>query len=94
MEPRARRTLVAAAVAGLLAGLGAGAGARANEEEPAAPAKAQCWGVNKCQGTGDCGGKGDSCAGQNACKGQGYIELSQEDCLRIEGGRLSEEPAS
>ena len=85
---------MAAAVARLLAGLGSGANARANEEEAAAPVKAHCYGINKCQGTGDCGGKGHTCAGQNACKGQGYLELSQDDCLRIEGGRLSEEPAS
>ena len=95
MEPRARRALVAAAVAGLLAGLGIVSRVQADEEEAAAPEKqTPCYGINKCQGTGDCGGKGHACAGQNACKAKGYIELSQEDCLRIEGGRLTEQPAS
>lgn len=92
MEARTRRAL-AAAVAGLLAGVG-GAAAQANEADGTAPATVHCYGVNKCQGTGDCGGKGRSCAGTNACKGQGYLELSEDDCLRIEGGRLTEEPAA
>jgi hypothetical protein len=52
---------------------------------------AHCYGINKCQGTGDCGGKGHACAGKNACNGQGYIDLDEEDCLRIEGGRLTPE---
>jgi uncharacterized membrane protein len=86
--------LIAAAVAGLLAGVGAAAGASANEEGAGGSATAPCYGINKCQGTGDCGGKGHSCHGSNACKGQGFIELSQDDCLRIEGGRLTPDPAS
>jgi uncharacterized membrane protein len=49
-----------------------------------------CYGVNKCKGVGDCGGKGHSCAGQNSCKGQGYLEMSKDLCLKIEGGRLTE----
>jgi uncharacterized membrane protein len=48
-----------------------------------------CYGVNKCKGVGDCGGKGHSCAGQNACKGQGYLDMSQDLCLKIDGGRLT-----
>ena len=51
-----------------------------------------CYGVNKCKGVGDCGGKGHSCAGQNACKGQGYLEMSKDLCLKIEGGRLTVNP--
>jgi len=54
-----------------------------------------CYGVNKCKGVGDCGGKGHSCAGKNSCKGQGYLEMSEDLCLKIDGGRLTEnaEPA-
>ena len=48
-----------------------------------------CYGVNKCKGTGECGGTGHSCAGKNACKGQGYLSLSEDTCLKIEGGRLT-----
>ncbi len=85
-----KQRAVMAAVAGLLAaGLSSvGSTAQAQEEE----GNAHCYGINKCKGVGDCGGKGHSCAGQNGCKGQGYIDLDKDDCLRIEGGRLTEEP--
>jgi uncharacterized membrane protein len=89
-----KRALLAASVAGILAaGLSSfsqGAGAH---EEGTGGGTVHCYGVNKCKGSGDCGGKGHSCAGQNACKGQGYLDLNEDDCLRIEGGRLTEEPA-
>ncbi len=48
-----------------------------------------CYGVNKCKGVGDCGGKGHSCSGKNTCKGQGFLEMSKDLCLKIEGGRLT-----
>ena len=89
MASRKTNTLVlASAVAGLMAmnGLGAPSAATAAEE-----GKVHCYGVNKCKGTGACGGKGHSCAGQNACKGQGFLELSKEECLKMEGGRLTPE---
>ena len=35
---------------------------------------------------------GHVCRGKNDCKGQAFIELEKETCLRIEGGRLTEEP--
>ena len=92
MEGKTQRALLAASVAGLLAAAGVflrGQSSQAAEEDGET---VSCWGINKCQGTGDCGGKGHSCAGQNACKGQGYLELEKDDCLRIEGGRLTEEP--
>lgn len=87
-----KQRAVMAAVAGLLAaGMSAfGSHAQAHGEE--AEGEAHCYGINKCKGTGDCGGKSHSCGGQNACKGQGYISLSEDDCLRIESGRLTEEP--
>lgn len=52
--------------------------------------KVKCYGVNKCKETGDCGGPGHSCANQNSCKRQGYIEMDQETCLRLDGGRLTQ----
>jgi uncharacterized membrane protein len=51
-----------------------------------------CYGVNKCKETGDCGGPGHSCANQNACKRHGYIDMDEETCLRLDGGRLTPEP--
>ncbi len=78
--------LLASAVTGLLA-LAAPVGtAMAGDAETV-----HCYGVNKCKGTGDCGGKGHSCAGENACKGQGFLDIDQETCLKIEGGRLTPE---
>ena len=87
-----QRALVTASVVGLLAAAGAwSALAQAYEgHSEGEGAAAPCYGINKCKGTGDCGGKGHSCAGRNACKGQGYLELAPEDCLKIEGGRLTE----
>jgi uncharacterized membrane protein len=80
--------LLASAVAGLLvvAGVSVTASADAEKNE-----KVACYGVNKCKGTGACGGKGHSCAGENKCKGQGYLKLDKEECLEMEGGRLTPE---
>lgn len=77
-----RRRLIAS-LAGVLA---LPALARAQD---AGSEKAKCYGVNKCKETGDCGGPGHSCANQNSCKRQGYIEMDQETCLRLDGGRLT-----
>ena len=90
MERSRSWTLLAASVAGLLASVGMGTSRQqvhAHGEEGVA-----CYGINKCQGTGDCGGKGYSCHGKNACNSQGFIMLDEEDCLRIENGRLTAEP--
>ena len=93
MDVKKQRALLAASVAGILATITAGAASpQASAHEDANEETAPCYGINKCKGVGACGGKGHSCAGQNACKGQGYIELEKEDCLRIEGGRLTVEP--
>lgn len=80
------KTVLAAAVAGLLALGGLAVPAQAAEGEAEL---VRCYGVNKCKGTGACGGKGHSCAGQNSCKGQGYLKLEKETCLKIAGGRLT-----
>ena len=83
------RRLIIAALAGALAVPGlALAGNPAQDKE----GEIHCYGVNKCKGVGDCGGKGHSCAGENTCKGQGYLEMSKDLCLKIEGGRLTENP--
>ena len=92
MELTTQRALLAASVAGLLAAIGsAGLGQIVAADE--AP-NVHCYGINKCKGTGDCGGKGQSCAGTNGCKSQGFIDLAENDCLRIEGGRLTPEEPS
>ncbi len=78
--------LLASAVAGLLVMTGAAPTASAGDSDTV-----HCYGVNKCKGTGTCGGKGHSCAGENSCKGQGYLDIDEEICLKIEGGRLTPE---
>lgn len=83
---RTNKALLASAVSGLLA---LGALALPAQAAEGSGETVHCYGINKCKGTGDCGGKGHSCAGKNACKGQGYLELSKETCLKIQGGRLT-----
>lgn len=83
------KVLMASAVAGLLVSGGFMPGNAAAAEGD----KVHCYGVNKCKGTGECGGKGSSCAGENGCKGQGWISTTKEECLKMEGGRLTEDPA-
>jgi len=78
--------LLASAVAGLLTMAAPAGVAGAGDAE-----KVHCYGVNKCKGTGACGGKGHSCAGENSCKGKGFLEIDEETCLKIEGGRLTPE---
>ena len=83
---RNRFVLLASAVAGLLVMAGTATTVSAESGETT-----RCYGVNKCKGTGACGGKGHSCAGENSCKGQGYLNLDEDTCLKIEGGRLTPE---
>ena len=92
MDAKKRAWLVAS-VAGLMAAAGSSSVAGAMESESSG-AKVPCYGINKCKGTGACGGAGHSCAGMNACKGQGYLEIEKDTCLKIEGGRLTEQPAA
>ena len=86
-----QRVLLAASVAGLLATVGL-SGVVGQQTAQAGEGNGHCYGVNKCSGTGACGGKGHSCAGQNGCEGQGYLEIDEETCLKIKGGRLTAEP--
>ena len=79
------KVLMASAVAGLLAMSGFTPGTAVAAEGESV----KCYGVNKCKGTGECGGKGHSCAGENACKGQGYLKMDKDECLKMEGGRLT-----
>ena len=86
-----QRALLVASVAGLVAAAGVSSVASAMEAESSG-AKVACYGINKCKGAGSCGGAGHSCAGMNACKGQGYLEIEKDTCLKIESGRLTEQP--
>ena len=92
MKTNKRNVLLTSAAAGLMTlALTAGAGT-AHAEDAAGGAKVKCYGVNGCKGTGECGGKGHGCAGKNECKGKGWVyKASAEECLKIEGGRLTAE---
>ena len=88
------KTLLAAAVAGIL---GVAGTARAEMKMDAkkadgakkAPELVNCFGVNSCSGKGKCGnGAGNSCAGTNKCKGQGWLPMPKDSCLAIDGGSL------
>ena len=95
MDVKKQRAL-AAAVAGILAAIGSvGLAHRVQAQEQGQGQDQEgdqpCYGINKCKGTGDCGGVGHSCAGQNECAGHGYVDLDPDDCLRIQGGSLTQE---
>ncbi len=83
MEISKKSALIASAIVGLLVTAGVAGTVSAEDAK-----KVHCYGVNKCKGTGACGGKGHSCAGENSCKGQGFLDIDEETCLKIEGGRL------
>jgi len=83
MQINKKSALLASAITGLLVFAGVAGTASAEDAK-----KVHCYGVNKCKGTGACGGKGHSCAGENSCKGQGFLDIDEETCLKIEGGRL------
>ena len=87
------RTLLAASVAGLVAAVGLGTIGQAHAAQAGAAEKVPCYGVNKCKGNGECGSKakGNSCAGKNECAGKGFLKIDKETCLKIQGGRLTEE---
>ena len=91
LKKNKKAAIIAASVAGLLAVTGVMIKNNIAHAEEAAGDKVACYGVNECKGTGECGGKGHGCAGKNACKGKGSVQMTQEECLKTEGGRLTEE---
>ena len=85
IEMKKSSLLLASAAAGLMTlAMTAAPGSVHAEEE-----QVKCYGANKCKGTGACGGKGHSCAGKNECAGQGWNKMTKEECLKLEGGRLT-----
>lgn len=86
MASKSRRMLIVSLSSALALPLAVSIPAHAEEGETV-----HCYGVNKCKETGDCGGPGHSCANQNACKRMGYIDMDEETCLRLDGGRLTPE---
>ena len=48
-------------------------------------AKGHCVGANACKGQSACASSSNGCSGENACKGQGFLEMTKEDCDKIQG---------
>jgi hypothetical protein len=71
MKRRTATSLLAAAVAGLVAGRSRAD--QAGKPDAAKPAKHVCQGLNECKGQGGCkhGCSGHGCHGKNDCKGKG-----------------------
>lgn len=49
-----------------------------------------CVGANACKGQSACKGASNACKGQNACKGKGFLEMTKEDCAKVEGANYIE----
>lgn len=67
------------------------AGAVAAPSAQAEGAKGHCVGANACKGQSACKTANNACKGHNACKGQGYLEMTAEECAKVEGAKF--EPA-
>ncbi len=76
--------IAAAAAALLIAGTAVGAPAQMAAEG----AKGHCMGANACKGKGACKTATNACGGQNACKGKGWLEMTKEECEKIEGAKF------
>ena len=81
------KTLLSAAVLGLVAGTSMAADRKADKKMAAADL-VPCYGINKCGGHGKCGGEGHACAGENKCAGQGWLKVPKDVCEEIQGGSL------
>jgi hypothetical protein len=64
------------------------AGAVAPPASAAEGVKGHCVGANACKGKSDCMTASNNCNGLNACKGQGYLEMTKEECDKIEGAKF------
>jgi uncharacterized membrane protein len=69
----------------------AGAVPAATQADHGDEAKGRCFGANACKGQGACSSANNSCMGVNACKGQGFLEMTKEDCDKIQGATFEPE---
>ena len=68
-------------------------GATLPTSNAAADYKVKCFGQNACKGHGACKSMGNACKGQNACKGKGFVEMTKEECGKVDGGKFVEAQA-
>ncbi len=59
----------------------------------ATDAKGHCMGANACKGQSGCKTSANACKGQNACKSKGFLEMTREDCGKVDGGKFVEAQA-
>ncbi len=61
--------------------------------DAATDAKGHCVGANACKGQSGCKSSANACKGQNACKGKGFVEMTKDECGKVEGGKFVEAQA-
>jgi hypothetical protein len=59
----------------------------------ATDAKGHCVGANACKGQSACKSASNACKGQNGCKGKGFVEMTKDECGKIEGAKFVEAQA-
>jgi uncharacterized membrane protein len=89
MKKTITRSLLGAAVAGILAAALPAQAQKIPAEKLKKMDVVPCYGVNSCKSSGQCSGIGHGCAGENSCKGQGWLAIPKEACLAIQGGSLT-----
>ncbi|MGV3756032.1 MAG: hypothetical protein ACO1QS_11670 [Verrucomicrobiota bacterium] len=97
MKNPSKKFIVAAAVAGLLAGITLPSAHSADKKDPAgqeAPGKMtpkahDCAGKNDCKGLGGCKTAKNDCKFLNECKGKGGCKLTQKDIDKKFGKKKS-----
>jgi hypothetical protein len=82
MSKTARKLVISAAMAGLLAGSLVNTGCSDSKDQPgtsastAATDKHECKGLNSCKGKGGCTTGDMGCKAKNSCKGKGGCKVS------------------
>ena len=82
MTAKSGATLAAAAAALVMASAVSIPAANASD------AKGHCIGANSCKGNSGCKTANSACKGQNECKGKGFVEMTEAECVKIEGAKF------
>lgn len=105
MKQIIQKTLIAAAVAGLMSanamasdkgkkGKGKAKKAEKKEEAAATGDTVRCFGINDCKGKSECSVEAShACAGKNECKGKGWIKVAAEKCTGESAKVLEGDPS-
>lgn len=88
MNDITRGTLIASAMAALLAACGGATATGATPTTAEMTGKVKCTGINECRGKGVCAQADHACGGKNACRGQGVTLLTADSCTDKGGKAL------